>query len=198
MVRSLIAAIALGMVVSADLAAQSTGTPVFMAPYRAFKNYEIGGSLTDPGSAWTFEGFYRWAADVLDLGLRTGVWSPDNGESRFLIGGDLRTRVVTHTDNFPLDGAFTLGLGGSFGGGADEGYIPVGFSLGRRILLENSAISFSPYAHPVLTPSFGASGDLLFTLGLGVDIKFTQHFDLRVSGGIGDLDGVGISAAYVH
>ena len=29
-------------------------------------------------------------------------------------------------------------------------------------------------------------------LGLGVDIRFGGNFDIRVSGGIGDIDGVAI------
>jgi hypothetical protein len=198
MTRRLLVALALLAPAAVDAAAQSTGTPVYQAPYRAFKTYEIGGNLTDPGSGWTLEGFYRWAYKNFDLGVRTGIWDPgNNASSVFLIGLDARTRVLTHSDKFPLDGAFTLGLGGNFGDG-DVGYIPIGFSLGRRILLENSQTSFIPYVHPVLTPAFGDRSDLLFTLGLGVDIKFTSSFDLRLGGGIGDLDGIGIGAAYLH
>ena len=198
MVRSLSKVMLLAALMAAPLAAQSTGTPVFQAPYRAFNNWELGGSLSDPGNGWALEGFYRWGYKNFDIGIRSGIYDPSNGDSRFLIGGDARTRVVTHSNSFPLDGALTFGLGGNFGGGADVAYIPLGISLGRRILLENSSISFSPYVHPVLTPTFLDSSDLLFAFGLGVDVKFTKSFDLRVSGGVGDLDGVSISAAYLH
>jgi len=198
MVRSLLKVALLAALVAAPAAAQSTGTPVFQAPYRAFTKFELGASLSDPGQGWSLEGFYRWGYKNFDIGIRAGIWDDSNTSSRFLIGGDARTRVLTHSNSFPLDGAITFGLGGNFGGGADVAYVPIGFSLGRRILLENSSISFSPYAHPVLTPTFLDSSDLLFTLGLGVDVKFTKSFDLRVSGGIGDLDGVSISAAWLH
>ena len=198
MVRSLWKVTILAALTAAPLAAQSTGMSVFQAPFRPFTNWELGGSLSDPGSGWALEGFYRWGYKNFDIGIRSGIYDPSNGESRFLIGGDARTRVVPHSNSFPLDGAITFGLGGDFGGGADVAYVPLGISLGRRILLENSSISFSPYVHPVLTPTFLDSSDLLFTLGLGVDVRFTKSFELRVSGGVGDLDGVSISAAYLH
>jgi hypothetical protein len=193
--------LALGLWVAASTAvqAQSTGTPVFLAPYRAFKASEIGASLSDPGGpGWALEGFYHQGWKQYDIGLRGGFADASNTDTRFLIGADFRARVLTYSQKFPLDGAVTLGLGGNFGGGVNVGYIPIGLSLGRRILLEGSQTSFVPYVHPVLTPTFGDNSDLLVTLGLGVDIKFTRNFDIRVNGALGDLDGVSVSVAFLR
>jgi hypothetical protein len=37
-----------------------------------------------------------------------------------------------------------------------------------------------------------------FALGLGVDIRFSESWAVRASGGIGDIDGVGVSVAYIR
>jgi hypothetical protein len=49
----------------------------------------------------------------------------------------------------------------------------------------------------VITPNFGdGPDDVLFGLGLGVDIALSRTFDARVSGALGDYDGVGIGLAW--
>ena len=200
MVRRLTLNIGLALLTSIPARAQSTGTPVFSAPYRAFKTNELGISFSDPGGpGWALEGFYRRGWRAYDVGVRAGFEDFKNAATRVLIGGDFRARVLTYSEKFPLDGAVTVGLGGSFGGGVNTGFIPFGISLGRRIQIENSQTSFVPYLHPVLTPTFGdGGGQVLFTLGLGADIRFNRNVDLRVSGGIGDLDGVSISVAFLR
>jgi hypothetical protein len=78
-------------------------------------------------------------------------------------------------------------------------YIPVGFSLGRRVELENSKVSFVPYVQPTLTPAFSSgNSDVLFTLGLGVDIKVAPQLDIRVTAGVGDQDGIGVGLSFLH
>jgi hypothetical protein len=66
--------------------------------------------------------------------------------------------------------------------------------------LEGSKTTFTPYAHPVIVPVLGAAGgdDVGFALGLGVDLRFSQAWAVRVSGGIGDIEGVGIALTYVQ
>ena len=184
---------------ASNVGAQSTLTPAFLAPYRSFNRLEFGGTLSDPGKGFALEGFYRFGHERYDLGFRAGIADPGPGNSRFLAGVDFRTRVLDHSKDFPLDGAFTAGLGGSFGNGASQGYIPIGLSLGRRIQLEDSNVEFVPYFHPVLTPTFGdGQSDLLFGLGLGVDVSFNKRFDIRVSAGIGDYSGIAISFAVLR
>jgi hypothetical protein len=182
-------------------AAQETGTPVFKAPYRAFSSHEFGGAISFPSGAPDFaiEGFYSYGHGAYDLGIRGGFENVPNGDTRVLLGGDFRTRVLNASDKFPLDGALTLGLGINAGSGPDQVYLPVGISLGRRFLLEGSRTSFVPYVHPVLVPRF-SSGDsnLDAALGFGVDIRFSNTVDFRVSAGVGDIEGVSLGLAFVR
>jgi hypothetical protein len=182
--------------------AQETGTPIFKAPYRAFTAHELGFAFSDPGErvSFTLEGHYAFASGPYDFSIRGGL-EDLNGDAgtRGLLGAGFRTRVVNYTESFPLDGALTLGFGTDFGDGDDFFYLPIGFSLGRRFDLEGSKTSFTPYAHPVVVPVFGGGdSDLDFALGLGVDIRFSRNLAARVSGGIGDLDGVGIGLTYIR
>ncbi|MBS1241334.1 MAG: hypothetical protein H6R40_761 [Gemmatimonadetes bacterium] len=185
----------------AGAAAQTVGTPVYMAPYRAFKTSELGASFSDPGNGWAFEGAYRVGAEKFDIGFRAGLWDWNGSDAasddtRFLAGTDIRFRVLDHTEQFPLDGALTAGIGGYFGD-QSRVYIPIGLSLGRRIELEGGT-SFVPYLQPVLVPTFGdGNDDLLVAIGLGVDFKVSKQFDLRVSAGIGDVEGIAIGFAWI-
>ena len=183
-------------------AAQETGTPIFKAPYRAFTNHEFGASLSDPGSLSDFalEGFYSYGRGNNDFGIRAGFADGAGDlDTRILIGGNFRTRVVSYSESFPLDGALTLGLGTQIGDGPDIFFLPVGVSLGRRFELEGSNTTFTPYAHPVIVPRFGGGDDDVgFALGLGVDIRFSESWSVRASGGLGDLEGVGVSLTYLR
>jgi hypothetical protein len=182
-------------------AAQETGTPVFKAPYRAFNSYEFGGNISFPSGAPDFalEGFYSYGHGSYDLGLRGGFENIPNGDTRVLLGADFRTRVLNASDRFPLDGALTLGIGLNAGSGPDVVYIPVGLSLGRRFLLEGSKTSFVPYVEPVVVPALSSgNSDLDFALGFGVDIRFSNTVDFRVSAGVGDIEGVSLGIAFVR
>jgi hypothetical protein len=196
--RKALLAAALSASIGSIAAAQTTGTPVFMAPYRAFQRVEFGGSLSDPGDGYAIEGFYRWGQKKYDFGFRGGFQDPGAGEAIFLAGVDFRTRVVDHTNDFPLDGALTAGIGVSFGNGNSRALVPIGVTLGRRVELEGSDVQFTPYFHPVLAPSFGDRSDLLFGLGLGVDITLTKRLEVRVSGALGDFQGIGVSLAILR
>lgn len=194
-----IAALALLGVPAVSAFAQATGTPVFRAPYRAFDRHEFGASLSDPGegAGMAIEGFYRFGKDRNDFGVRAGVADGDADDNTFLIGGDFRTQVVNYSESFPLDGALTIGFGGIFGTDQEDTFLlPVGISLGRRFDIEGSSTTFVPYAHPNLVPVFGGGDDLQFTLGLGVDVRFGEQWAVRASGGLGDIEGVGLSVAY--
>jgi opacity protein-like surface antigen len=182
--------------------AQETGTPIFKAPYRAFTNHEFGASISDPGEgvSLALEGFYRYGRGANDFSLRGGFADLNgSGGTRVLLGGDFRTQVLSYSESFPLDGSLTLGLGANVGDGDDAYYIPVGISLGRRFDLEGSNTTFVPYAHPVIVPTFGGGDSKVnFALGLGVDIRFSEQWAIRASGGLGDIEGVGVSVAYIH
>jgi hypothetical protein len=194
-------ALALLALPAVPAAAQETSTPIFKAPYRAFDTHEIGASLSDGGEGAEFalEGFYRFGKGQNDFSIRGGFADVEGSDTRFLIGGDFRTQVVSYSESFPLDGALTLGLGGLFGEGDDLFLLPVGVSLGRRFDVENSSTTFVPYVHPNIIPAFGGGDDdVLFSLGLGVDVRFSDRWAVRASGGLGDIEGVGISLAYIR
>lgn len=185
---------------SVSLSAQVTGMPSFNAPYRAFTRSEIGVAVSFPNSSGTaFEGVYRYASGKLDVGLRAGMWDPGACcNTELLVGVEARDRVITHTADFPLDGALVVGAGGAFVSGGSAVFLPIGLSLGRRIDPKGSNISIVPYVEPTATiiGSHGTTVD--FTLGFGADFRLTRAFDARVSFGIGDLDGVSIGAVWVH
>jgi hypothetical protein len=186
------------VLLAAPLAAQSTGTPVYAAPYRAFANSELALSLSDPGNGFALEGSWRTGlSSRSDVGLRAGL-SDRGNTTALLAGGDYRMRVLDHNDSFPLDGSFTLGLGFASGDGFTVGYIPVGFSMGRRILVEGSEISLVPYLHPVLTPTFGDADDVGFSLGFGLDARINPRLDVRFSAAIGDQDGIAFTVAWLR
>lgn len=184
-----------------SLLAQATGVPSYNAPYRAFTRSEFGAVLSFPdGGGTAFEGAYRMASGKFDLGFRGGIFSPDGGgDTQLLLGAEARQRVVTHTEDFPLDGALILGIGGRFSSGNNNVIIPVGLSLGRRVEPKDSKISIVPYVQPTgfLVAGNGES-DFLFALGLGADFRLSPKFDARISAGLGDLEGVSIGAVWVH
>ena len=187
--------------VAVEAAAQATGMPSYNAPYRAFSRSEIGLVLSFPnGGGTAFEGAYRWASGKFDVGFRGGIFTPGGGgRSVLLIGGEARERVVTHTEDFPLDGALILGIGGQIVSGSAALIVPVGLSLGRRVNPTGSKISIVPYVQPTgFLVAGGGSSDFLFALGLGADFRLTPRFDARISAGLGDLEGVSLSAVWVH
>ena len=181
------------------LVAQATGTPSFNAPYRAFERSEFGGIISFPnGGSTAFEGVYRFASGKqLDIGFRGGVFDSDGGDAVFLLGAEARKRVITHSEDFPLDGAVIFGLGALL---SDNSVllIPVGLSLGRRIDIQDSQVSIVPYVQPTMFVGIGSNTDVFFSLGLGGDFRLTKRFDARVSAGIGDLEGISIGAVWVH
>lgn len=182
-------------------AAQATGMPSFNAPYRAFKRSEIGVSLSFPnGGGTAFEGVYRIASGKFDLGFRGGLFDPGgSGNAELLVGAEARSRVVTHTEDFPLDGALIFGIGGHFASGANDLIVPIGLSLGRRVDPKDSKISIVPYVQPTgFLIAGNGSSDFRFALGLGGDFRLSSRFDARISAGLGDLEGVSLSAVWVH
>ena len=194
----LVAALLSGM--AAPLAGQATGTPSFNAPYRAFTRSEFGGTISFPsGANYGLEGQYRFGYENFDIGARGGLIDFGGGFTRAIIGVEARGRVITHTEQFPLDGAVVVGLGGSFGSGTSAALIVGGLSLGRRVDPKDSQVSIVPYGEPTLfIASGGGSTSLNFALGLGADVRLSKVFDLRVSVGLGDIRGAAFSAVWVH
>ena len=200
MPRNLVFALALAGA-AAPLAAQSTGTPVFHAPYRVFDRYEIGGNVSDAGNI-SVEGFYGWSPAKdrdWDLALRGGVIDYKCCKTALLVGLDARFRVIDQNADFPLDGAIISGVGAQLVSGGSRLFIPIGISLGRRLNFSNSTASIVPYAEPVLVPTFGSGdSDVLVALGLGADLRFNRRFELRAAIGIGDIENFSIGFAFAR
>lgn len=201
--RSVVLGGLLAALVAAPAAAQVLGTPIFKSPYRNFQRTELAGYLSDPGEGISIaiQGEYRMARPTFDWGLTFGYADPEGNLEGVLGGGlDGRIRLAKHTQDFPLDLSGVAGFGALFRDG-DLGFtIPFGVSLGRQVQLENSKVTFTPYVAPTLVPVFGddnvVGDDVQFGLGLGVDIGLTQRLDVRVSGSLGDIEGVGIGLAW--
>lgn len=185
--------------ITGTLGAQATGTPSFNAPYRAFSRSEFGGTLSFPsGANFALEGQYRFGYQEFDVGVRGGLIDFGGGFTRGIVGVEGRGRVITHTEQFPLDGAVIVGLGGSFGSGNSNGLISGGLSLGRRVDPKGSQVSIVLYGEPTLYLRTSGGGNPDFALGLGADLRLSKVFDLRVSVGLGDNEGAAFSAVWVH
>jgi len=177
-----------------EAAAQSTGTPVFHAPYRPFEANEYGLVITDQGNI-SLEGFWgfsqpgaRW-----DFKLRGGVQDNRGGNAALLLGVDARFRLIDQTEDFPLDGALITGVGASLVEDFSRLFIPIGLSLGRRVNFEGSNMSIVPYIEPVIIPIIGdGDNDVAVALGLGGDLRINRRFELRVGIGLGDIENFSI------
>jgi hypothetical protein len=186
---------------SGSAAAQATGTPAFSAPYRAFDSHEFGGTLSFPeGGGFAAEGLYGFGSGKFDIGLRGGVWDRDGANARVLAGVNIRQRVLEHSESFPLDGAVVFGVGAQFVEDFTTLLIPVGLSMGRRLDVADSEVSIVPFVQPTafLTSGSNQDTDLHFSLGFGADFRLTSMFAARASVGLGDLEGISISAVWLH
>jgi hypothetical protein len=203
MLRKVGAILALVVFVSGSSAtAQATGTTAFSAPYRAFDQHEFGGTLSfpDDGGGIAAEGLYGFGSGKFDIGLRGGVWDPSAGDAIFLAGVNVRQRVIDHSEQFPLDGAIVFGLGAQFIEDATTLIIPFGLSMGRRLDVEDSEVSIVPYVQPTAFLTEGQNQDLElnFSLGIGGDFRLSRMFDARVGVGLGDMQGISISAVWLR
>ncbi|MGH7561567.1 MAG: hypothetical protein ACRENB_11155 [Gemmatimonadales bacterium] len=199
MPRKLLTAV-VAVVLAAPVAAQSTGTPVFHAPYRAFERHEYGLALSDQGNLtleahWGFSSTQaRW-----DFAIRGGIQDTQVGDAAFLVGVDARYRVIDQTADFPLDGAFVTGVGASLVSGSSRLFVPLGISLGRRVNFEGSEVSLVPYVQPVVMPVFGdGDEDIAVALGLGGDLRLSRRFEIRLGIGLGDIESFSIGFSFTR
>lgn len=208
MSRSIVVFVALlSMVAAGPIGAQSTGMPSFNAPYRAFDHHEFGGTLSfasEGPDGLGLEGQYRFGTGTWDIGIRGGLFDPDGvGDSRILLGATFRNRVITHSVDFPLDGAVIIGAGAQLVSDASVLIIPGGLALGRRLNVEDSDVSIVPYVQPTVFLTFadrpgGFDTELNFALGIGGDFRLSRSFDVRISVGLGDVEGVALSAVWIR
>jgi len=197
--RSVVLALGLLVGTAGAAAAQATLTPSFNAPYRAFEQYELGVTGSWVGfDNLGIEGQFRFGYQKFDIGIKAGYVDNPGATTggSFLLGGEGRIRVVEHSEDFPLDGAFVAGLGTV---DFDGWIVPMaGISLGRRVDLDN--LSFVAYGQPTLgLLAGGGETDLRFGLGFGADFKVGTSLDLRTSIGFFDVgEGFAVSLVWVR
>jgi hypothetical protein len=175
-----------------SLSAQATRTPAFFAPTRGFGDAEAGASVSDGGGSGGLgvEGRYGFALDKSDISLRAGfVDGGDAGSGSFVVGAEARVPVIGHDRSFPLDGALIFGVGHSFNDPAGATYVPLGLSLGRRIVLDGNDLQITPYVQPTVI----FQNDSALGFGLGLDLHVRGAPDIRLNWGAGDLDGFAVS-----
>jgi len=193
-------AVTIASVVSVSgVAAQASGLPSFNAPYRAFSDHEAGFAVSFSGFDDTaVEALYRFGRGRFDIGFRGGIrFNAVGSDDVVVLGVEARQRILTHSDDFPADGALIIGAGIQVG--AVDNFIPsIGVSFGRRVDIEDSDVSIIPYVQPNLWWFIGDTDDVLFSLGLGADFRLSPRFDLRVSIGVGDIDGLSVGAVWIR
>lgn len=178
------------VVLASGSSAQATGTPTFFAPTRAFGASEVGASTSFIGSgAFAVEGRFGAALNRSDLSFRIGYVEGGGGSGNFALGAEARVPVIGHSDSFPLDGGFVLGVGHIFTSGGGQTLVPFGLSLGRRVRLDGNALRLTPYVQPTII----FTDNSLFALGVGVDIGIQNMPEIRVNAAGGDMDGFSIS-----
>ena len=172
--------------------AQATGTPTFFAPTRGFGNTEAGVSVSGGGASGVVgvEGRYGFSLSRSDISMRAGYVDDGNaGSGSFVAGVEARIPVIGHNRDFPLDGALVLGVGHLFSDAGGETLVPLGLSLGRRILLDGRDLQLTPYVQPTVI----FRSDAVFGFGLGLDIHIRGIPDIRLNWAEGDLDGFSAS-----
>ncbi|MGD2135472.1 MAG: hypothetical protein PVF27_04890 [Gemmatimonadales bacterium] len=196
--KTLSISLALTLAAAVPAMAQSTGTPSYNAPYRAFVQHEFGGTLSFSENDVTgVEGQYRFGQGTWDVGLRGGFVDAA-GATSVIFGASGRVRVLTHSEQFPFDGAFIVGGGTQE---FDNLNVPLGLSLGRRLDLQGSNVSIVPYAQPTLFMVFddnALTDTINVAFGFGADFRLSALFDLRVSVSLGDVEGIAFSAVWVR
>jgi hypothetical protein len=180
--------------------AQETGTAVFHSPYRSFLRQEFGAAVSFQRGAQTgVEGHYRRGFGQVDAAVRAGLMVRDDVQDSFLVGIDVRLPLIAE-ERFPLRGALVTGVGLDVSGGASV-WLPVGLSLGRRLIVEKSAVSLIPYVQPTVYFTTVGTSDVGVGLGLGLDVRLSTGFEVRVGGGFGTdgvPEGVAFSAVWLR
>jgi hypothetical protein len=186
--RILVTILFMSVLAAEGMSAQATGTPTFFAPTRGFGDTEVGVSFSGASGSGGVgvEGRYGFSLNNSDISLRAGYVDPgDAGSGSFVAGVEARIPVIGHDRRFPLDGAFILGVGHSFSDAGGETFVPVGLSLGRRIVLDGNDLQITPYVQPTVI----FQDDSVFGAGLGLDLHIRGVPDIRFNWTVGDLNG---------
>jgi len=136
------------------------------------------------------EGRFGFSLSRADISLRAGyVDNGDAGSGSFVAGAEARVPVIGHDRPLPLDGALIFGVGHSFSDPGGETFVPLGLSLGRRVVVDGNDLQFTPYVQPTVI----FKSDSAFGLGLGLDVHIQGAPDIRLNWALGDLKGFALS-----
>ena len=189
--RTLVTILFMTALVAEGAAAQATGTPTFFAPTRGFGGTEAGVSVSGGGGPGVVgvEGRYGFSLSRSDISMRAGyVDGGDAGSGNFVAGLEARIPVIGHDRSFPLDGALILGVGRIFSDPGGQTFVPLGLSLGRRLVLDGNDLQLTPYIQPTVI----FQDDTAFGFGLGLDIHIRGIPDIRLNWGKEDFDGFAV------
>jgi hypothetical protein len=154
--------------------------------------------LVDPGWGLGAMGQWQGKGDSHRLGFRAGLAEGRDRNLGVFGGVDFTGDLLAHSDDFPLDVIWVMGMGVGVGSGAIV-TLPLGVSLGREITDEE--LWFHPYLTPrlVLDAYLGDHShhphghndlELGFALDLGLDFSFTGTWGLRIGASVGDRRGL--------
>ncbi len=179
----------MSVLVAEGVSAQATGTPTFFAPTRGFGDTEVGVSVSGGGGVGV-EGRFGFSLRSSDISLRAGyVDGGDAGSGSFVAGAEARVPVIGQNRSLPLDGALIFGVGHSFSDAGGETFVPLGLSLGKRVVLDGNDLQLTPYVQPTVI----FQSDSAFGFGLGLDIHILGVPDIRLNWALGDLNGFAMS-----
>lgn len=189
-----ISAVILAVLLSAGGArAQVWDSPSFMGPDPGsdIGVYVLDGDFSDLG----IQGIWRQDAPDFRLGLRVGYLDTPDGV--LLVGGETWGDIVLEGASFPLDLAWTAGVGAFFNGGTGIS-VPLGISIGHTF---GGSVPIQLYGHPRLGLRFHSvndnlNADLEGQFDIGADFSLGDSWKLRVGASLGDFEALGFGIAW--
>ncbi len=168
--------------------------PSFMAPgpENDIGVYYIKPSDTDGGVAFT------WRSGAgLNLGVR-GEYVKDIFGDHWGIGGEAKGGIGPVAP--PLAINWTAGIGALIGSGESDLRVPVGLSLGLRLV--SGQLILTPYVHPRVSLAYvsfdnngGSDTSIEFDTDVGADLQLMPGLVLRLGGTFGDQPALGAGLA---
>lgn len=184
--RCLTPLVAITTVLTAErVEGQAWNYPSFQPPAHVAREYNF--AIAGAGNTGaTFVGQWREGfRPTTHLVFEAGVSDGGDADSRFLLGAGFATTVFGSQPNLPVDILLTAGAYPSFGGGVTLVRVPVGLTLGKRLALQDFAIT--PYVHPRLSFDFCSGGcgddnlDFSINFDLGADLEINPQLGFRAS-----------------
>ena len=161
--------------------AQGWNYPSFTPPRVQARELNLG-VAGDGASGTVMVGQWREGISATtDVMFDLGFASPDNQDTRALLGAGIGHQLAWSGANNPLDAMLTLGFYGAFGGGSSLVRIPVGVSVGHRFPLQGG-MAVTPYVHPRLSLDFhDGKSDATVNFDIGGNLELTPQISLRAS-----------------